>query len=148
MGAMGYRVMYKPVGPGPFTQINTPVSSITIPGLTPSTGYTFKIKNKCPGAPGAFSANGNFITSPLKEINIDEEIISVYPNPNTGIFFIEGINEQTEIFIYNLSGQLIESFQINEPVEIDLSDKNDGLYLLIAKTPAGELKYKTLITKI
>ena len=148
MGAMGYRVMYKPAGPGPFTQINTPVSSITIPGLTPSTGYTFKIKNKCPGAPGSFMSSGNFITSPLKEINVDEEIISVYPNPNNGKFIIEGINEQTEIFVYDLSGQLIESFQIKESVEIDLSERNDGLYLLIAKTPAGELKYKTLITKI
>ncbi len=148
MGAMGYRVMYKPVGPGPFTQINTPVSSITIPGLTPSTGYTFKIKNKCPGAPGAFSANGNFMTSPLKEKNEQKELITVYPNPNQGVFFIEGIIEQTEICIYNPAGQLIKKINTSYSVEIDLTDQNAGVYFLIAKTADGALNYKSLITKI
>ena len=68
VGSVGYRIFYKPVGPGSFTQINTPVSNINISGLIPSTNYTFKIKNKCPGAPGIFTTNGNFTTLPLKNI--------------------------------------------------------------------------------
>ena len=38
VGAVGYRILYKPVGPGAYTQLNTPVSNINISGLLPSGG--------------------------------------------------------------------------------------------------------------
>lgn len=143
VGATGYRVMYKSAGPGPFMQMNTPVSSVTIPGLSSATAYTFKIKNKCPGAPGAFSANGNFMTLPLKEELTGE--INIFPNPNNGKFFIAGVRSETEIHIFNSTGQLIITKMINSPEEFDLSVYGDGIYFIRIENETGNADLKKII---
>lgn len=129
VGATGYRVLYKPVGPGAFTQINTPVSSITISGLSPSTAYTFKIRNKCPGAPGSFTANGNFITAPLKEGEF-AETINIYPNPNSGLFTLSGINNITDVTVIDLQGKLLGTYQTTNDGYLDLNNIPNGIYCL------------------
>jgi len=144
VGATGYRVMYKPVGPGGFTQVNTPTSSITIPGLSPSTAYTFKIRNKCPGAPGIFSANGNFMTTPLKE-NKATTTITIYPNPGNGQFFITGIIAQTEIHVFDLSGRLVKTVMTEGDIEIELGDVTSGIYLVKYITADGATGTEKLI---
>ncbi|MFI5173144.1 MAG: T9SS type A sorting domain-containing protein, partial [Chitinophagales bacterium] len=149
VGATGYRVMYKQVGPGPFTTVNTPISQVNISGLSPSTGYTFKIRNKCPGAPGSFMANGNFITNPLKlsETN-DLAGIHIYPNPNNGIFTLAGINGNAKIFIYDFSGKLIRSFSVEKDIEIDFRENPNGLYLLKVVCENGkQLNNKIVISQ-
>ncbi|MBP9881285.1 MAG: T9SS type A sorting domain-containing protein, partial [Chitinophagales bacterium] len=139
VGATGYRVLYKPVGPGPFTQINTPVSEINISGLNPSTPYTFKIRNKCPGAPGSFTANGNFVTLPLKIDAINEDI-QVFPNPGNDVITITNANEPTTLNIYSYHGELVGTYQINGESTINIGHLSNGIYqfyfqdLAIAKT--------------
>lgn len=129
VGATGYRVLYKVVGPGPFTQLNTAVSSITISGLTPSAAYTFKIRNKCPGAPGSFTATGNFNTLPLK-LEGDFDVISVYPNPGTGIFKITGVDVKTPILLIDMQGNVVSRLTLNEDNVIDLQQFASGIYKL------------------
>ena len=139
VGATGYRVLYKPVGPGPFSQINTPVSAINISGLNPSTPYTFKIRNKCPGAPGSFTANGNFVTLPLK-IDLINEDIHVFPNPGNDVITIANAIEPTILSIYSYNGELVGTYQINGESTINISHLSNGIYqfyfqdLAIAKT--------------
>ncbi len=130
VGANGYKVYYKPAGPGPLTQVNTAVSSISLSGLTPSTNYLFRIKNKCPGAPGIFSTNGTFTTSPLKESVESLNAINVFPNPNNGKFMVEGITGKTEINVYNLSGYLLKNISITSNSELDLGDLPNGIYVM------------------
>lgn len=126
VGATGYRVMYKPVGPGPFSQINTPVSSINISGLNPSTPYTFKIRNKCPGAPGSFTANGNFITLPLRD-ELATSTINIFPNPGNGYYQIEGVDPSALVFIFDIQGQLVGTFQLHDN-QLDLHTLANGMY--------------------
>lgn len=143
VGAVGYRILYKPVGPGAYTQINTPVSNINISGLSPSTTYTFKIKNKCPGAPGIFTANGNFTTLPLKNNGENvENAISIYPNPAEEKIYFTGISDLNEIAVYDINGKLI----INEIAEkngsLEIADLTPGIYIIKFTNGSFEKRYK------
>ena len=143
VGSVGYRIFYKPVGPGSFTQINTPVSNINISGLIPSTNYTFKIKNKCPGAPGIFTTNGNFTTLPLKNDGGDvENSIIIYPNPANDIIYYNGLTEMNLISVSDINGRIVKSqvAEINGFMEI--ADIAAGIYIIKFKSESGEMIYK------
>ena len=143
VGSVGYRIFYKPVGPGSFTQINTPVSNINISGLIPSTNYTFKIKNKCPRAPGIFTTNGNFTTLPLKNDGGDvENSIIIYPNPANDIIYYNGLTEMNLISVSDINGRIVKSqvAEINGFMEI--ADIAAGIYIIKFKSESGEMIYK------
>ena len=62
---------------------------------------------------------------------------SVYPNPTTGLFIIEG-QDITEVEVYNAQGQLIRTQMISgNGTEIDLSNAASGLYLVRIMNGAG-----------
>ena len=62
---------------------------------------------------------------------------SVYPNPTTGLFIIEG-QDITEVEVYNAQGQLIRTQMISgDRTEIDLSNAANGLYLVRIMSGAG-----------
>ncbi|HRG28849.1 MAG TPA: T9SS type A sorting domain-containing protein, partial [Chitinophagales bacterium] len=100
---------------------------------------TFKIRNKCPGAPGSFTANGNFITLPLKTEAIIEDI-NVFPNPAIDFITILNANEPTTLSIYSYNGELVGTYQINGELTINIGHLSNGIYrfyfqeLSIAKT--------------
>jgi len=83
---------------------------------------------------------------------IDDEftsIVSVYPNPSSGIFNIEWPNnENTSITVYNYLGQKILEKKniITGSYPLDLSNQSKGLYILkIASN--GKLASKKIILK-
>ena len=62
-------------------------------------------------------------------INLDNEDISIYPNPTQGLFHVVTGEKIDKIIIYNLLGNKV--IQINEPdlqTEIDLTDKQSNIY--------------------
>ena len=62
---------------------------------------------------------------------------SVYPNPTTGLFIIEG-QDITEVEVYNAQGQLIRTQMVSgDRTEIDLSNAANGLYLVRIMSGAG-----------
>ena len=62
------------------------------------------------------------------EDNALENNITIYPNPSSDIIYIDGINSQTEIELFDLTGQLI--LQQNYINGINISDLNRGIYIL------------------
>lgn len=129
VGAVGYRVLYKPLGPGSYTQVSSPISAINISGLTPGTPYTFKIRNKCPGAPGIFTASGNFITMPLKD-GFSMHDFTIYPNPGNGIFYVNLLNSNAAVSVFDLSSKLWGNYFLSEFGELNLSELPAGLYFI------------------
>lgn len=83
---------------------------------------------------GLFVENGLSAISSLKastgiiESNLDN--LNIFPNPNTGLFSIVGINEALEISVLNTTGQIIENMNVNQSVTIDLSKYSRGIYYL------------------
>jgi hypothetical protein len=69
----------------------------------------------------------------IKELNGTENNLSIYPNPNNGLFFINGINanHKFSIELIDVTGTLLfqKNIETNNQL-IDLGNYNKGLYLL------------------
>ena len=76
-----------------------------------------------------------------------DNYLQVYPNPNNGIFTIEtGSNEIDKIELYNLSGKLVRSIDVNqETMLLDLSELNKGIYFLKAESKGEFWNHKIVI---
>ncbi len=61
---------------------------------------------------------------------LDDRYIRIYPNPSPGIFNIEGINQESEIQIFNAFGVHVFYDKLNSPVKIDLSGNPNGIYII------------------
>lgn len=67
----------------------------------------------------------------LEDIEL-EKFISVYPNPNNGVVWVENSSEKNiEIKIYNVTGELISSSSSNQSKEkIDFTNLSNGSYFI------------------
>lgn len=88
-------------------------------------------------------------------VEIDGELLSVtelteetsiYPNPTSSNFTIEGANVE-KVEIYNLAGQKIFEQQGNKVVNIDASGWNKGLYLVSITNQNGATETRKLLVK-
>ena len=72
--------------------------------------------------------------------------IKIYPNPASDKIFIEtGFNDDAQISIYNVLGELVSQTQIkNEKFEMDISELKKGIYILMITYPQGILKQKLI----
>ena len=89
----------------------------------------------------------NIVTSTLD--NAKNDIISVYPNPTTGILNINlsGVLE-TELILYTITGQKIFRKTINtKTTTIDLSSLSNGVYYLQLKNGNGVDTKKIIFNK-
>ena len=68
----------------------------------------------------------------------NENDVVLYPNPTAGLVYIESsretLNENLHVEVIDVQGKLVKKLQLNlsnnEPSLIDLSELNDGVYLL------------------
>ena len=59
-----------------------------------------------------------------------KQVVSVAPNPSSGRIVMNGLEAESPITIYNASGKAILKLQQKNNPELDLSELNDGIYLL------------------
>ncbi len=62
-------------------------------------------------------------------INNPNSQITLYPNPTSSILNIE-VNEQTQIYIVNILGDVVKTETINESCKLDISHLNAGFYFV------------------
>jgi endonuclease I len=86
--------------------------------------------------------------------NNSENYFKIYPNPNSGIFYIsfdDALSENSDIYIYNLQGKIIYSKKLNnnnlKKISVNLSTATNGLYILKVKTEKNIFYKKILINK-
>lgn len=93
----------------------------------------------------SFSGNAGFLfninsiefsDSTLSNNNYNTTNISFYPNPTNKSIFISGLLESRKFFITDLTGKILnnKTLQPNKINEIDVSQLQQGLYLLIEKS--------------
>lgn len=71
------------------------------------------------------------LLSRVEEKTANKNTVYVYPNPNNGNFTIAlPPNQQAEVEIYNLSGQLIKKAAIKDNGSIDISRQPNGIYFV------------------
>lgn len=69
----------------------------------------------------------------VEEMPIDQLEVSLFPNPNEGVFTVQfnGSDQEATLHLFNLNGQLLHSERLRQPgQEIDLSHIPAGVYLL------------------
>ena len=82
----------------------------------------------------------------------EQAMISVYPNPGNGRFFLSFISDLTEhakLSIYNVEGRLIRdisSTQLTQQMYLDLQTEAAGVYVLRLEN-AGEVFVKRLVIR-
>lgn len=79
------------------------------------------------------------------EFNATSNIIKIFPNPSHGTLKIDANNKKIHsVKIYNMVGQLLKNFMT---LENDISDLEDGTYLVILDTENGVLSKKLILKK-
>lgn len=63
------------------------------------------------------------------EISQKAESLSIYPNPTTGKVYVKGA-ENAQVTVYNVTGKLVASFDNFSASILDLSDLNEGIYIM------------------
>ncbi len=73
----------------------------------------------------------------MQPLTIDNGQLKVYPNPATSIvkIDIQGMDNQTEIKLYDIVGQL--KLDVKNIRQIDLSGLPSGAYILFIKSESG-----------
>ena len=87
------------------------------------------------------------------EVGINEKLISsiaCYPNPSSGVFIINGFNqnENCNLEVFTLNGKLIYQRQnVNSQTEVDISNETNGVYLLKVTSNEKVVTKKIVLNK-
>jgi len=84
----------------------------------------------------------NYITAGINEFTSTSGEVKLFPNPNNGKFTVslKGVQEKTQINIYNILGEQVYQSSLNaSTTQIELSNKAEGLYLYRVLTETGAL---------
>jgi hypothetical protein len=88
-----------------------------------------------PNNDGTFAINGmsqivEFKLSPTAIGESELSSLSIYPNPSTGVFNIDGISNTVEMVVSNAHGQVVYTNSIGENTLLDLSSQPKGIYFV------------------
>nr|NQU88875.1 T9SS type A sorting domain-containing protein [Bacteroidota bacterium] len=99
---------------------------------------------------GKFHADGLSAITQLKisgaGVNaFQNEVISIYPNPTSGEFIIEGVRSLSQVEFSTVAGEQISSHQISNDKTFDLGDLPKGLYLVKITNENGTIIRKLVL---
>lgn len=94
----------------------------------------------------------NYMDTTTGENNLDSlenlltQILNVYPNPSTGVFYIDPQRHTVYTWaIYDVNGRMIkERIQTEQSGVVDISDLSKGIYIIQANTDKGKLHQKLI----
>ncbi|MEQ8580049.1 MAG: T9SS type A sorting domain-containing protein [Balneola sp.] len=90
-------------------------------------------------------------TTTILSVEITEENLIIYPNPNKGEFLLQGPNEMIggELRIMSLTGKELQNIDLirTDKINVELNEKVSGTYLLIFTKEGREPVYKKLIVQ-
>jgi len=71
--------------------------------------------------------------------------IRIYPNPTQGVFTIEGIDDNTNVRIFNAFGEEIFVNRLSAPGKIDLTGHTKGVYFVRIESAKGTIVQKLVL---
>jgi trimeric autotransporter adhesin len=89
---------------------------------------------------------GNYVdtcssTIGIEQIETQQHLITIYPNPATSILYINGLTTTATVEVYDISGKLLFTRQLNFH-QIDISTLAKGLYFIKLTTKEGSVVRK------
>ena len=86
---------------------------------------------------------GNVLITGIKKPDVDNNKLSVYPNPGNGIYYINSPDPVVNVEVMNLTGQQVAAkFDQNT---IEIADRTTGIYLLKITTSNGTYLKKVVL---
>ena len=100
----------------------------------PNPGYVFtKWSDENTQNPRTITVNSDITLVAFFATGVDENAqfnLKVYPNPAKESIFIDGIEANTQVEIYNSLGELVKVVNVSEHQEISVRDLAAGLYMI------------------
>lgn len=83
------------------------------------------------------------------EIADESNLISVYPNPASDVLYISSESELSNVTVYDVVGQMVKQVNLNRNFssDLDISDLNNGVYILQVETVSGEYSSSKFVKK-
>jgi hypothetical protein len=83
------------------------------------------------------------------EISEANSLISVYPNPASNMLYISSESELNSVMVYDVVGQLVKQVNLDRDFNsnLDISDLNNGVYILQVETVSGEYNSSKFVKK-
>ena len=123
------------------TQTSTSFNESVVDGIVT---YTVVAKNgNSYSAPEFIVVNSN-LKSGEKVINVESKKISLYPNPTSGMVYID-LENAFDAVVYNYQGQVVMR-EYNNEGQIDLSNLNTGVYFIEIRE-GNNVKVEKVIVK-
>ena len=118
------------VGSGTYTAGST-VNIVAVPNA----GFEFdKWNDNNTENPRQVTVNDNMtFVAFFKSVGVDENdgrLLAIYPNPASDFIRIEGVGDDSEVYIYNAMGALVKTANAGADSKIGIGDLNAGIYLL------------------
>jgi len=114
----------------PVTGTTTTAVSAVLTGLVPNTTYHFRVK----GVNTAGTTNGTDLTfttdNATRLNNIEENSLSIYPNPAIDFITIITTENKYRVNIYNTDGILLFSQDVKGNKLINISSLQSGIYVV------------------
>ncbi len=109
--------------------------SIATIAAIPADGFVFvKWSDETTDNPKEVIVDEDIVLAAFFEFtSVDEngmETVSLYPNPAKDKLFLEGLEEECEISIYNAMGMKVKTTKLQGDAEINISELPAGLYLV------------------
>ncbi|HXD92980.1 MAG TPA: FG-GAP-like repeat-containing protein [Bacteroidia bacterium] len=120
--------------------------------ITPTVNTTYTVTgtdaNNCINMDTLTQVVINCATTDVRQAEVNNNEINIYPNPNNGSFIIETSSpEQQIIKIFDVTGKLVLNQSINEKTSIDANDLNAGIYNISILSSTGIVNKRIVITK-
>ena len=123
------------------TQTSTSFNESVVDGIVT---YTVVAKNgNSFSAPEFIVVNSN-VKSGEKVVNVESKKISLYPNPTSGMIYID-LENTFDAVVYNYQGQVVMR-EYNNEGQIDLSNLNTGVYFIEIRE-GNNVKVEKVIVK-
>ena len=169
--ANDYQIQYKLSGTPAWTTVSVATAFTTLTGLTSSSTYVIRIRARCSGIPGSFSAiEVVMTTAPATQIadgaSTDQEVrseevlaevqipsLQLYPNPASGAYVYVSFSKRIEtlnVRLTSLDGRTMDQQVeegLNGHLKIDVSGLQNGIYFLEVVTQEHIFLEKILIQK-
>ena len=82
----------------------------------------------------------------IDKITASNTQISIYPNPNNGVFVIETTTQQT-LHMFDVNGKLVLTKTIDGPTTLEMNNIVDGVYTITFISTAGTVNKKVIILR-
>ena len=73
-----------------------------------------------------------YFTTPQDVEEVDNQQLTIYPNPAKDILRINNISDNQEVTIYSISGAVMKKVVVSGDNDINISDLHHGMYIISA----------------